>query len=125
MSTIPQGLEEKIDEALARIARLEQGQQEEQPTGGWTYLVARRHPWRRQLCLKGRNMTVGQLVGTIQANGLTVEQAAHDVGLPVPAIREAIEYFEQNRELLALEAAEERRRLAEKGYRLEPPTLPR
>lgn len=70
-------------------------------------------------------MTVGQLVSTIKANGLTEEQAAADLELPVDAVREALRYFEQHRELIVLEAAEERRRLAEKGYRLEPPTVSR
>ncbi len=34
----------------------------------WQYLIARPHRWRRQLSIKGRNMTVGQLVSTIHAN---------------------------------------------------------
>lgn len=69
----------------------------------WSYLVSRRHPWRQQLYVKGRNMTVRQLVGTVQANELSPEEAVSDLDLPVEAIREALEYAEQNEELLRLE----------------------
>jgi hypothetical protein len=55
----------------------------EAPAPPWKHLVMRRHPWRRQLYIKGRNMTVRQLVGTVQANRFTPEQAAEDLGLPV------------------------------------------
>ena len=34
----------------------------------WLHLVRRPHPWRSQLYLRGRNMTVRQLVGTVKAN---------------------------------------------------------
>ena len=34
----------------------------------WQYLVARPHSWRKQLTIKGRNMSVGQLVSTVRAN---------------------------------------------------------
>src|SRR3974390_2580274 len=37
----------------------------ELPVEPWKHLVARRHPWRRQLFIKGRNMTVRQLIGTV------------------------------------------------------------
>ena len=48
-------------------------------------------------------MTVRQLVGTVKANELSLEEAASDLDLPVEAIREALEYAEQNEELLRLE----------------------
>jgi hypothetical protein len=74
----------------------------------WKHLVARRHPWRKQLFLKGRNMTVRQLVGTVKANHFSEEQAAKDLGLPVEAIHEAFAYFEANPEVIELDAAYER-----------------
>src|SRR5579859_7177599 len=118
-----QSLHVKLDEVLERLAHLES----EHPAadGAWVYLVERPHPWRRQLSIKGRNLTVGQLMSTIRANGLTVEQAGDAFDLPLPAIREAIAYHEQNRGLIELEAAEERSRLARKGYKLEPQPVPR
>jgi hypothetical protein len=45
--------------------------------------------------------------------------------LPLEAIHEAITYYTENRALIELEAAEERRRLSERGYPLEPQPLPR
>lgn len=74
----------------------------------WLFLVRRRHPWRIQLYVKGRNLTARQLVGAIHANRLNEEQAAENHQLPVEAIREALAYVEQNRDLLATEAEIER-----------------
>ncbi len=79
----------------------------ETPVEPWKHLVARKHPWRKQLFVKGRNMTVRQLVGTVKANKLSEEQAAKDLGLPVDAIREALTYFKANPEVIELDAAYE------------------
>jgi uncharacterized protein (DUF433 family) len=80
----------------------------ETPVEPWKYLVARRHPWRKQLFIKGRNMTVRQLVGGIKANKFTEDQAAANYHLPVEAIREALHYFDENPEVIDLDAAHER-----------------
>ena len=48
----------------------------ETPAPPWKYLVVRNHPWRKQLYIKGRNMTVRHLVGTVKANRFTEEEAA-------------------------------------------------
>jgi uncharacterized protein (DUF433 family) len=106
-----QQLEEQIGPLTALMAR-------------WRYLVARPHPWRRQLAIKGRNLTVGQLVSTIRANHFSPEQASADLGLPLEVIHEALTYYAENQALIQLEAAEERRRLSERGYSLEPQHLP-
>jgi uncharacterized protein (DUF433 family) len=124
MSTLPEGLDQKIDAALMRITRLEQAQVEERNVVEWMYLVSRQHSWRRQLCVKGRNMTVGQLVTAMRANGLTTEETADDYNLPIEAVQEAIRYADEYHELISIEATEERRRLIEKGYCLEPQDLP-
>ena len=73
----------------------------------WKHLVVRRHPWRKQLYLKGRNMTVRHLVGSVKANGFSEEEAAKNHDLPVEAIREALTYFEANPEVFALDHAYE------------------
>jgi uncharacterized protein (DUF433 family) len=91
----------------------QQGRESEQT---YQYLVARPHPWRRQLYLKGRNMTVGQLISTIQANHLSPEEAADDLELPVEQIKEALVYYELHRDLVEAEVREESARLATKGY---------
>lgn len=117
-----QMLEAKVNQALDRLDRLERDW--EKVENPWTYLVARPHPWRKQLCIKGRNTTVGQLVSTIRVNCLSPEQASEDLDLPLPAILEALAYEKENRPLLDLEIREERRRLSERGHQLEPPHLP-
>lgn len=91
----------------------------------YKYLVARPHPWRKQLYIKGRNMTVGQLIYSIRTNNLSEEDAANDFDLPLPAIKEALQYYALNKELIELEALEEKRSLQEKGYKLEPQNLSR
>ena len=118
-------LESQLTDALQRIQHLEEqlGMAKDSPR--WQYLVARPHRWRRQLSIKGRNMTVGQLVSTIRANRLTPERACEELDLPLDAIHEALSYFEENRALIELEAAEERRRLEQRGLALEPKDLPR
>lgn len=124
MSAELQTLQEQLHDVLTRLERLEDCIQGE-PLPRWRFLVARSHPWRRQLSLKGRNLTVGQLLSTMRANRLSPEQAAADLELPLEAIQEALAYAEENRALLELEVNEERRRLRERGYALEPSPLPR
>ena len=92
----------------------------------WKHLVARRHPWRKQLYIKGRNMTVRQLVGGVKANKFTEEQAAANYHLPVEAIREALAYFEANPEVIALDHATEMYLLSlEGGKGRGPESVPR
>ena len=64
----------------------------------------RQHPWRRQLFLAGRNMTVRQLVGTVKVNGWSEDEAAKNLDLPVEAVREAFRYANENVKLLTAEA---------------------
>lgn len=81
----------------------------------YRFLVPGAHPWRQQLYVKDRNQTVGQLVAILQAEGWMPEEAAENFELPIAAIYEALDYYHQHRELIEAEAAEERRRLEEKG----------
>jgi uncharacterized protein (DUF433 family) len=98
-------LEEMIDRRAMREAAVEP----------WQYLVCRQHPWRKQLYVKGRNMTARQLVGSMKANHLDEASAAADNRLPVEAVREALLYVERNRELLETEAEIERLMLKRGG----------
>ena len=98
-------LEERIDRREMREAAVEP----------WQYLVRRQHPWRKQLYVKGRNMTARQLVGSMKANQLDEAAAAADYHLPVEAVREALAYVERNRELLETEAEIERLMLKREG----------
>jgi len=73
----------------------------------WTWLVARPHAWRRQLSIKGRRMSAGQLVGHMTGNDWTPEETARQFDLPVDAVTEAQRYVEANRDLVDAEAAED------------------
>jgi uncharacterized protein (DUF433 family) len=119
-----QQVQHQLTEALGRIQHLEKEIGNGKELSRWQYLIARPHRWRRQLCIKGRNMTVGQLVSTVRANQYTPERAGEELELPVAAINEALAYHAENRELIEMEASEERRRLGERGLPLEPKDLP-
>jgi uncharacterized protein (DUF433 family) len=79
------------------------------PEVRYRFLMPSSHPWRRQLVLKGRRMTVGNLLGSMQAEGWTAERTAQEYDLPLQAVLEALEYGTHNEVLLQAEAAEERR----------------
>ena len=91
----------------------------------YQYLVTRAEKGQRQAYLKGRNMTVGQLIYTMRANGLSVEAAADDLDLPVAQVREAQAYYEVHRELVEADAEEEKRLLMAQGVQIEPPPVSR
>src|SRR6476620_1657421 len=120
-----QQMQIQLTEALGRIQHLEKELNGGKELIRWQFLVARPHRWRRQLSIKGRNMTVGQLVSTIRANRYTPEQASEELELPLEAITEAQEYYAEHRVLIEMEASEERRRVGERGYPLEPKDRPR
>ena len=120
-----QQMQNQLTEALGRIQHLEEEVKSGKELPRWQYLIARPHRWRRQLSIKGRNMTVGLFVSTVRANRYTPEQASEELELPLAAINEALEYYAENRELIEMEASEERRLIGERGYPLEPKDLPR
>jgi uncharacterized protein (DUF433 family) len=119
-----QQMQNQLTEALGRIQCLEKEINIGKELPRWQFLIARPHRWRRQLSIKGRNMTVGQLVSTVRANRYTPDQASDELELPLAAINEALTYFAENRDLIEMEASEERRRLGERGFSLEPTNLP-
>ena len=81
----------------------------------YKYLESRPHRWRKQLCIKGRNMTVWHVVGGMRADGYTKEEAAENYSLPIEAVEEALQYYVENRALIEAEVEEEGRRLREAG----------
>ena len=93
--------------------------------GEWSYLVARPHPWRRQLFVKGRKLRASTVWMDMQANGMSQAEAADNWDLPLAAIEEICRFCESHGALLEMEAEEERRRLLEEGIRLEPPAARR
>ena len=94
-------------------------------TTRWQYLESRPHPWRQQLYIKGRRLKAFTVWYDMTANKLTPEEVAENKELPLVAVNEAIEYCQNNMELLNKEAQEERRRLEKKGINLEPKTVNR
>jgi uncharacterized protein (DUF433 family) len=110
---------ERLDTLEERLRRLEEridrGERREIAVQPWQYLVRRPHPWRQQLYVKGRNLTARQLVGAMKANQLDEKATAADYRLPVEAVREAVAYVEENRDLLETEAEIERLMLKRGG----------
>jgi hypothetical protein len=86
----------------------------------WTYLVQISHPWKKQLFVKGSKLPAAAVWTAMSVNKLSREEAADNWDLPLQAIDEIVDYCEANKQLLQMEAAEEGRRLAEKGIKLEP-----
>lgn len=112
---------EAIEERLRRLEeKIDRNETRESAVQPWQYLVHRRHPWRQQLYIKGRNLTARQLVGAMRANQLDEEKAAADYRLSVEAVREALAYVERNRELLETEAEIERMMLKRGGTARDP-----
>lgn len=89
------------------------------PIAGPKYLVQHDHPWKRQLFVKGRKLPAVNVWVAMRVNNLTSEEAAENWDLPLEAIYEIEEYCEANKDLLQMEAAEEKRRLREKGFSVE------
>jgi uncharacterized protein (DUF433 family) len=86
----------------------------------YRYLVARPEKGHSQLYLKGRNMTVGQLIYKMRANQLDVEEAAQDMDLPLEQVIEALVYYEVHREIVESETEEIKQFLLSQGVALEP-----
>jgi uncharacterized protein (DUF433 family) len=57
----------------------------------------------RQWGIKGRNMTVWNLVASIVVRSETPEAVAQDYDLPVEAVREALDYYSSNKEWIDAE----------------------
>jgi uncharacterized protein (DUF433 family) len=87
----------------------------------YQYLERRPHRWRKQLYLKGRNITVGQFVWNMQTNGHTPESTAANYELPLEQVREALRYYERHGDVIERDEQEERRRLIAAGIIVDPP----
>jgi len=111
-----------INDRLALASAILQSLQDAPTIDRWQYLVARPHPWRKQLYIKGRKLLASTVRQDIIANQMSPEQAAENWDLPLPAIYEAIQYCEGHHALLKLEADEERYRLEAEGVSFESTT---
>ena len=76
----------------------------------YQYLIAREEARKTQLYIRGRGcLTARDVVGTMLSNRLTPEQTAEAYDLPVEAVREAWNYYEENQAQIDSEVREERR----------------
>jgi uncharacterized protein (DUF433 family) len=109
-----------VSDRLALLGAIVQSLQSTPEIENWQYLIARPHPWRKQLYIKGRKLLASIIWRDMTANGMSPEQAAENWDLPLSAIYEAIDYCQKHQEILKLEADEERYRLEVKGVQVEP-----
>src|SRR5258708_1201763 len=99
MATQLEEVQAQLNQVIRRMYQLEARQtaiEGQEPR--WKHLIYRPHPWRRQLSIKGRNITVGQLMSTVRANQYTPEQASENLELPIGVIYEVLAYFDENRD---------------------------
>lgn len=111
-----------VSDRLALVSTIIQSLQNPAEVEEWQYLVARPHSWRRQLYIKGRKLLASTVWQDTMANEMSPEQAADNWELPLCVIYEVIRYCENHRELLKMEADEERYRLEQKGFSIESTT---
>ena len=86
-----------------------------QKTATYEHLEPRPGSFYRELFVRGLNLRASRLVAWMEAEGLTAEQAAVDRQIAVEAVREAIDYVRDNRDLIDDEIAREQRLLRERG----------
>jgi uncharacterized protein (DUF433 family) len=76
----------------------------------YKYLISRPEKWKKQLYIKGCGcLTARHVVGTMLSNKLTPEETAKAYSLPVEAVLESLEYYQENKALVDAEVREERR----------------
>ena len=81
---------------------------------GTTYQWLEPKPYKkrtRQWGIRGRNMTVWNLVADVIVSERTPEEVAEDFRLPLEAVQEALDYYHANREWIDAEVDETGRRL--------------
>ncbi len=92
---------------------------------GWRHLMPHPESSYKQLYLKGRNITVGNIVYTMRANKWTPAEVAYQYDLPIEQVEEAIRYYERHRDVVDGDALEDRRQAEAQGIPIDPPAVPR
>ena len=90
----------------------------EATTVTWNYLTSRPHSWKRQLYIKGRRLTAANVWYDMLANKRDFKETAENWELPVEAVMEIVRYCEANRELIGMDAEEEKRLMEDQGVSL-------
>jgi hypothetical protein len=88
----------------------------------WKYLVEIPHAWKKQLYVKGRKLPAANVWVDMLVNKMSRKEAADNWDLPQEAIDEIVSYCQNNKPLLEMEAAEEKRRLTSIGINFAPQT---
>jgi hypothetical protein len=74
----------------------------------YRYLMQQPEHWLRQAFFIGRpKLPIARVVEDMQANNLSIEEAAREWALPVAAVEEAIDYYNRFRDLVEADAADE------------------
>jgi hypothetical protein len=82
----------------------------------YKYLEPRPEHWRKQLWIKGRNMTVWHLIATMRTNRQSPKRAAKNRSLPL----EAMHYYILHKDIVEADTEEEKRILVEEfGYQMD------
>jgi len=75
----------------------------------YEYLIPHLDKRKKQLYLKNRGcLSARDVVGTMLSNNLTLKETAEAYDLPVAAVEEAWDYYQENRPLVDEEVAQER-----------------
>lgn len=85
----------------------------------YKHLEPRSENWRKQLWIKGRNMTVWHLVGAMRTNRETPEQTARNRSLPLETVLEAMHYYILHKDIVEADTEAEKQYLIGQGYKLD------
>jgi uncharacterized protein (DUF433 family) len=94
-------LSEELSQALFKAE--ERSKSAIETANHYRYLEPKPYKQTKQLGIKGRNMTVWNLVATMRTEGFTIEETADDFRLPVEAVIEALDYYYKNKAMIEAE----------------------
>jgi uncharacterized protein (DUF433 family) len=77
----------------------------------YRYLESKPYKKTKFLGIKGRNMTVWNLIATMRANQFTIQETAEGFDLPLEVVEEALDYYIKNKGGIEAENEEVGRRL--------------
>lgn len=90
-------------------------EEDEEDVPGYPLLVRRKRDWGTKVCLRGHNITVNVVYGSMLAEGWAVRQEAWERDLDEELVAEALRYAEAHLEELDAETRAQNDRLREGG----------
>jgi len=94
-------LSEELSQALFKVE--ERSKSAIETENHYRYLEPKPYKKTKQLGIKGRNMTVWNLVATMRTEGFTIEETAEGFRLPAEAVIEALDYYYKNKTMIEAE----------------------